>query len=760
MAPGANYMGGKRSAARARSKDTTSRAHKNFFSRQRLEILSNGLSGRAPSRGSSSGHGPRISASDIGLSHARHLAPRLEDERIPVHTPVDVSSPSRRPHSKPRNRSHMRSSSGSRSSKVLEALDTTEPLAMRAAMNKILSIPDLAGLSAHKNVHTPSRTKLESKRSRPADLEPQERQQKRQRSRSAQSCSPSTIPLQDANFDELGQFESMDTADEGDDHHSERENAVYEPASFYFYLHYHETDLDYFVQVLDRNTVQSSPSSSSFKQSETFQFPIHSKLNQENEPPSNPVRHEAKLLPPPRNHPCVSLSSHSAGLAHDSLMTPPSKQDENNAPNADLKILLRDNLYDYQDPWSAIGAILGLEQERRDAIDANIRETFEDETTEILDQPDSPYSATVSVHASHFHGTLSSNSAPRSPLDNHHSSFPLNTEEADHSLLHSPTIAHASLTSQSNSDDSDDHNIPSGNACLADFHIDNNHNFENLQRDATPELHYGNVEPERLTYSTYYLNESNPITPTKIQLSLSPHVEPEPLANVSSHYLNESNPTTPTKIQPSLFSHVESEPLANVSSHHLNESKPTTPTNNNANAFTSQFASRRSSSPHPSVEFSGAKRLPKFTKFPSPLDLKRTAAHISTYTRPALAAIHSPRDSFKSSLPPLSRRLKSPKSRSPFRFERNRPQGEVESYPAAKSTEVETERLFKIDRVACPEAGRNIDDIQDTRTAEEADFRREEGGNAETYAVAPKDSSEISVFSLTILTLRRAMTEY
>jgi hypothetical protein len=46
---------------------------------------------------------------------------------------------------------------------------------------------------------------------------------------------------------------------------------------------------------------------------------------------------------------------------------------------------------------------------------------------------------------------------------------------------------------------------------------------------------------------------------------------------------------------------------------------------------------------------------------------------------------------------------------------------------------VETERLFKIDRVACPEAGRNIDDIQDTRTAEEADFRREEGGNAETY---------------------------
>ncbi|KAJ7880993.1 hypothetical protein B0H14DRAFT_2705708, partial [Mycena olivaceomarginata] len=40
MAPGANYMGGKRNAARARSKDTTGRAQKNHFTRQRRDILS------------------------------------------------------------------------------------------------------------------------------------------------------------------------------------------------------------------------------------------------------------------------------------------------------------------------------------------------------------------------------------------------------------------------------------------------------------------------------------------------------------------------------------------------------------------------------------------------------------------------------------------------------------------------------------------------------------------------------------------------
>ncbi|KAJ7746342.1 hypothetical protein B0H16DRAFT_1557108 [Mycena metata] len=205
MAPGANYMGGKRNAARARSKDTTGRAHKNFFSRQRLDILSKGLSGGAPSGGSTSGLGPRITASDIDLSHAKHLAPGSSFDREDlVSRRVDTeSTPSRPTHLTEETRSRIRSSSGSRSSRILEALDITEPLAMRAAMNKILSFPDLAGLSP-------------GPRSPPS----MKRQPKRQKTR----VSPSPSLSDDQSLEEL-RHESMDVddpvADASDEHYSE-----------------------------------------------------------------------------------------------------------------------------------------------------------------------------------------------------------------------------------------------------------------------------------------------------------------------------------------------------------------------------------------------------------------------------------------------------------------------------------------------------------------------------------------------------------
>ncbi|KAJ7454670.1 hypothetical protein FB451DRAFT_1278904, partial [Mycena latifolia] len=211
MAPGANYMGGKRNAARARSKDT-SRVHKTFFSRQRLDILSKGLSGRAPSGGISTGYGPRVTASDIALSHARHPATYPEDQNI-------IPGP--------------RSSSGSiRSSRVLEALDTTEPIAMRAAMSRILSIPDLAGLSTRQNVHTPPRRSKRTRRHDSDSCHPQEGERKRQKSQNAQSYSPSNSIQQDENTEEPGQFEPMgvdyNTADESDVEYSERDVYDYE----------------------------------------------------------------------------------------------------------------------------------------------------------------------------------------------------------------------------------------------------------------------------------------------------------------------------------------------------------------------------------------------------------------------------------------------------------------------------------------------------------------------------------------------------
>lgn len=166
-----------RSAARARSKDTTGRAHKSFFGRQRLEILSNGLSG--VSRRTSRGHGPQASAADIGLAHApRHAEP---EEHVSYTTLTNVSVPPRTPHAESR-----RSAAGScsetrgRRSKVIEALDENDrrclgscsvgfrintvsfssALSRRLALDRILSIPDLAGLSSRsiKNVIPPRNT--------------------------------------------------------------------------------------------------------------------------------------------------------------------------------------------------------------------------------------------------------------------------------------------------------------------------------------------------------------------------------------------------------------------------------------------------------------------------------------------------------------------------------------------------------------------------------------------------------------------------
>ncbi|KAJ6608670.1 hypothetical protein B0H10DRAFT_2066904 [Mycena sp. CBHHK59/15] len=131
MAPGANYMGGKRNAARARSKDITGRAHKNFFGRQRLHILSKALGGisRATSGGNSSGYGPRVSASDIGLAHAHSaLAPEYHTDIYPP--AFEKSGPPHTSQSTSRTKSSVRPnegpSSGNRNSKIIEALDMKE----------------------------------------------------------------------------------------------------------------------------------------------------------------------------------------------------------------------------------------------------------------------------------------------------------------------------------------------------------------------------------------------------------------------------------------------------------------------------------------------------------------------------------------------------------------------------------------------------------------------------------------------------------
>ncbi|KAJ7183224.1 hypothetical protein C8R46DRAFT_1344105 [Mycena filopes] len=299
---GANYMGGKRNAARARSKDATGRAHKNFFGRQRLDILSKGLSGRVPSGGSSSGLGPRITASDIALSHAKHLVPPLDREEVVFNSNTTPSVPTHLTNPTP---SHMGSSSGSRS-RILEALDTTEPVAMRAAMNKILSFPDLAGLSTQPR-SPPRRTK------RPcSDISyPSKREPKRQKTR----ISPSPSLSNDHNFEEL-RHEPMD-----------------------------DFALDASLQ-RPQTPLRAEPTA-----------------DKENQPESPFILYEGRSpsLPRSPSHPAVASASRLASFSLDPLPKLPSQLTETACT------AVTDNLYNYQDPWNAIGHILGLEDPQQSA---------------------------------------------------------------------------------------------------------------------------------------------------------------------------------------------------------------------------------------------------------------------------------------------------------------------------------------------------------------------------------------------------------
>lgn len=165
---GANYMGGKkcvvvyysfafptildfRNAAKVRSRDAAGRQQKRFFGRQRLNLLSKRRSINSPT--------PRNQPQpSISLAHAK----QKQNSTLLLPPRGYIPSPS-----KPGKSKRDGPSSASSNSKVLEALDTSErtvlelactacdsivcpAMFLRAAMNQILSLPDLAGLSAYK----------------------------------------------------------------------------------------------------------------------------------------------------------------------------------------------------------------------------------------------------------------------------------------------------------------------------------------------------------------------------------------------------------------------------------------------------------------------------------------------------------------------------------------------------------------------------------------------------------------------------------
>ncbi|KAF7327403.1 hypothetical protein MKEN_00318100 [Mycena kentingensis (nom. inval.)] len=336
---GTNYMGGKRNAARVRTKDTASRAQKQHFQRQKLQIMAHGLqpgSKRAPSIGKAQvpGVGMKVTADEIELAHAHaqppppqvsgpwSFAPTLGLD-VPRTPPRKQRQPSR---SRERATEHARSSSSVKS-KILDALDTSEPASFRNLRNRVLALPDLAGLSqsAYPEPQTPPKSK------------------KRPRSPAPMSA------VEDV------------AAREGSVHaepKTKRVRPVEEPSPF---LH-HFTPLDGFDTTSEDDCPEPEDDAGEVQQ-EYENYQPHS--------------------PPTFTSPAMSASSTASSstcfaidpeysiehrVARSFSQPRPSQSNWDNDSEIPIVVSLSagdtaigDNLYNYLDPWRVVGAVLGFE---------------------------------------------------------------------------------------------------------------------------------------------------------------------------------------------------------------------------------------------------------------------------------------------------------------------------------------------------------------------------------------------------------------
>ncbi|KAF8450725.1 hypothetical protein L210DRAFT_3756245, partial [Boletus edulis BED1] len=133
---GANYMGGKRNTARAKSKDVIGRAQKRHFGKQRLASAlcvtqENRDHPRAPTLSSV--------LPEITLAHARCEVKTDSDATSRKVFRGDRSYSSTLPNNVTRR---------NKPSKVLGVLDTSDHMSMRAAIDRILQQPNLVGINA------------------------------------------------------------------------------------------------------------------------------------------------------------------------------------------------------------------------------------------------------------------------------------------------------------------------------------------------------------------------------------------------------------------------------------------------------------------------------------------------------------------------------------------------------------------------------------------------------------------------------------
>ncbi|SJK99780.1 uncharacterized protein ARMOST_03091 [Armillaria ostoyae] len=294
---GANYMGGKKNAAKVRSRDAAGRQQKRFFGRQRLNLLSKRCSINSPT----SRNQPQPS---ISLAHAK------QNSTLSLSPRGYIPSPS-----KPRKSKRDGPSSASSSSKVLEALDTSEPMFLRAAMNQILSLPDLAGLSTYKRKRTSDASSPGARRSKRVKPEPSPEKDEEGLSFGSQNDQLCDSP--DASFRDI--YHDPDE-DEYDDE---------------------ELDDAFFQGHLGSHTASSSIQS----------FPVLA--------PSQKMPH----IPMPND---VAQETSSFGTL---------------AVTSSLQTSFSGNIFDYDDPWTAVGVILGLQSA------PNTPAKDVDDTSALAEQP-------------------------------------------------------------------------------------------------------------------------------------------------------------------------------------------------------------------------------------------------------------------------------------------------------------------------------------------------------------------------------------
>ncbi|KAJ3797630.1 hypothetical protein GGU11DRAFT_808887 [Lentinula aff. detonsa] len=337
---GANYMGGKRNAAKARVRDSTGRAQKRYFGAQRLNLAANrGTTGRSGANDPGStldsvkANGPTSSISDIKLAHARQYSSNT-DNHITGYIPAPIRISPCTPKSKMRLSKLSEDSSGSgprrvKPSKVLQALDTCEPIALRAAMDKVLLQQDLAGLSRR-----PSRgLKRPHSSSSPC---PRDESNKRRRT----EPTPHLLPSSD---------DSMPTKAETSDIPQES-HCDLEPDVPQFSFNVPEDGGP------DENDEQSYSSDTNISTTWTV-YPNGKTLS------SGKSYHSRSDSSSDYSLGRVSVPKHNDTTLNSSYHADVDQVgDHSHISNPSSQKTLESNIFDYEDPWMAVGIMLGVEK--------------------------------------------------------------------------------------------------------------------------------------------------------------------------------------------------------------------------------------------------------------------------------------------------------------------------------------------------------------------------------------------------------------